>query len=247
MEFEISTLAQRPSLLGDVWSLNPTWPEFMYHGPVGDSHYGGFVDTFHDFTMVATESGRVVARGHSVPFALDLPGRKQLPPGGWDRILIWAFDDHRRRRKTDIVSAVEVVINPDYRGQGLSTQMLRAMSDNAREKGYGRLVVPVRPAAKHEEPHTPMDDYLARTGADGLPQDPWLRTHVRIGGKIVGVAPSSMVVPGSLQQWREWTGLPFDTDGAIAVPGGLAPVLCSLQGDCAVYVEPNIWVEHKLT
>ncbi|AJE87384.1 hypothetical protein SLNWT_7008 [Streptomyces albus] len=246
MTIEICTLADRPELLADIWELNPTWPEFMYHGPIADAHYGQFVDTFHDYTLVAIDQGRVVARGHSVPFAFDLPGRRALPPDGWDRILIWAFDDHRKRRRPDTVSAVEVVIDPAHRGRGLSTQMLQAMTDNARKKGYRRLVVPVRPTAKHDEPDTPMEAYVLKCGLEGLPSDPWLRTHVRLGGRIVGVAPTSMVIPGSLEQWRAWTGLPFDEDGPVHVPGALSPVLCSASAGHAVYIEPNVWIEHPL-
>jgi hypothetical protein len=80
-----------------------------------------------------------------------------------------------------------------------------------------------------------------------LPADPWLRTHVRVGGRVLQVCPRSMVVPGTLAEWRDWTGLPFDTSGAVVVPGALVPVHCSVEQNHAVYVEPNVWVEHDLT
>lgn len=91
-----------------------------------------------------------------------------------------------------------------------------------------------------------MDEYAFRSREDGLPHDPWLRTHVRAGGVIEAVAPTSMVVPGSLGQWREWTGQPFDTEGPVDVPGALVPVHCSPRHGHAVYVEPNVWVRHRL-
>jgi hypothetical protein len=87
-----------------------------------------------------------------------------------------------------------------------------------------------------------MAEYVARTRADGLPCDPWLRTHVRAGGEIADVAPVSWVVAGSLAEWRSWTGLPFDRDGSVEVAGGLVPVDCDVEADRAVYVEPNVWV-----
>lgn len=91
-----------------------------------------------------------------------------------------------------------------------------------------------------------MGEYARRTWADGLPYDPWLRTHVRAGGRIAGVAQSSWTVSGSLAQWREWTGLPFDQAGGVVVPGALTHVHCDFAADCAVYVEPNVWVDHRL-
>jgi hypothetical protein len=48
-------------------------------------------------------------------------------------------------------------------------------------------------------------------------------------------------------QWREWTGLPFDITGDVIVPEALIPVHCDAEHDHAVYVEPNVWVEHALS
>ena len=54
-----------------------------------------------------------------------------------------------------------------------------------------------------------------------------------------------MVIPGTLEEWREWTGLPFDRTGAIEVPKALAPVWCDVEHGVATYVEPNVWVRHR--
>lgn len=83
--------------------------------------------------------------------------------------------------------------------------------------------------------------------ADGLPVDSWLRVHARLGGVIVGVAPTSQTISGTLDQWREWTGEPFDTEGPTIVPNALAAVHCFPQHGYGVYVEPNVWVRHDLT
>ncbi len=91
-----------------------------------------------------------------------------------------------------------------------------------------------------------MGEYVARTRDDGLPEDPWLRVHVRLGARVVRVCPVSMTIPGTLAEWREWTGLPLDRSGPAEVPGALVPVHVSLEHDVAVYVEPNVWVHHRL-
>jgi hypothetical protein len=65
-------------------------------------------------------------------------------------------------------------------------------------------------------------------------------------GTIRRVAPASMVLAGSLAQWRQWTGLPFDRTSAVIVPEALVPVHCDAEHDRAAYVEPNVWVEHVL-
>jgi hypothetical protein len=69
---------------------------------------------------------------------------------------------------------------------------------------------------------------------------------VRAGGQVVGIASCSATVQAPLSQWRRWTGLPFDQDGAVVIPGGLVPVLVSITHDIGVCVEPDVWVRHAL-
>ena len=121
--------------------------------------------------------------------------------------------------------------------------MLAALRDNAGRLGYSELLAPVRPNGKTDV-HESMTSYAFRTRDDGLPVDPWLRVHVRAGGVIDRVAPRSMCIPGTVEEWRDWTGLPFDTTGPVEVPGALAPVMCDAEHGVATYVEPNVWIRH---
>jgi hypothetical protein len=146
----------------------------------------------------------------------------------------------------DTISAIEISIKPSLQGVGLSAHMLAAMRANAARLGFKELLAPVRPNGK-ADPEVPMPDYAYRVREDGLPVDPWLRVHVRAGGQIERVAPRSMVIPGTLAEWREWTGLAFDTAGPVRVPRALVPVICFPEHDHAVYVEPNVWVRHKIS
>ncbi|MCU1367718.1 MAG: hypothetical protein JWN39_3357, partial [Ilumatobacteraceae bacterium] len=55
-----------------------------------------------------------------------------------------------------------------------------------------------------------------------------------------------MAITGSLAEWREWTGMAFDTTGRLHVPGALSPIRVDVEHDNAVYIEPNVWVEHLI-
>ncbi|WP_415952549.1 N-acetyltransferase [Streptomyces sp. KLOTTS4A1] len=247
-DITVSTLAERPHLKGAMDSMPETWHEFVRNDLIGWSHYPRIADELPEYTFVATDAdGTVVAKAMSVPFALGIPARGELPAGGWGRVLQWAFSDLKYGRTPDTVSAIEISVADGQQGRGLSYTMLGAMRDNARARGFAEVVAPVRPNAKHLEPRTPIDEYAFRVREeDGLPADPWLRVHVRAGGVIARVAPTSMCVTGTLDQWRAWTGEPFDEAGEIEVPGALVPVHCVPERDYAVYVEPNVWVRHAL-
>jgi len=247
MELKVASLADRPEMLRAVLDMPDTWTEFTTQDPVGTSHYGRIATEFPEYVLFAeTERGEVLAHAHSVPFRLAAEGRGRLPDRGWDQILVWAFADLRRAVRPDTVSAISIVVHPRAQGLGLSGRMLDAMRAAARARGFTEVVAPVRPSAKHLEPHTPIEEYARRVREDGLPYDPWLRVHARAGAVIERIAPASMTVAASLEEWRAWTGLPFDTHGDIEVPGALVPVRCEPERGYAVYVEPNVWMRHRL-
>ena len=89
-----------------------------------------------------------------------------------------------------------------------------------------------------------MERYVRWTREDGLPWDPWIRLHARLGAELVEVCPESMRVTGTVDEWEGWTGLTFPDDGDYVVPGALVPV--RFDAGTGVYVEPNVWVRHAL-
>lgn len=238
----ISVLAERPDLVGPMWDMPNSWPEFMRHDPIGGLFYGNVESRFSEFVLVAQDdAGEVVACAYSIPFVRsDHP----LPDNGWDCVIRNGLLASIRGEEPNAISAIEIAVRPDLQGTGLSGQMLEAMRDNAARHGFAELVAPVRPNGKADA-HEPMSTYAFRVRGDGLPVDPWLRVHVRAGGRIEKVAARSMVIPGTLEEWREWTGLPFDEPGPVVVPQALAPVNCDVVHGVATYVEPNVWVVHR--
>lgn len=242
MPLTISVLADRPDLAEAMWAMPNSWPEFMRHDPIGGLYYGNVETRFAEYVLVAQDDvGEVVACAYSIPFVL---GDDVLPDNGWDFVIRNGLLADLRGEVPDAVSAVEIAVRPDRQGTGISRLMLVAMRDNAASRGFAELVAPVRPNGKLDADE-PMTGYAAWVRDDGLPVDPWLRVHVRAGGRIDRVAPRSMVIPGTLEEWREWTGLPFDRTGPVHVPRALAPVHCDVEHGVATYVEPNVWVVHR--
>lgn len=250
----VFSLSNRPELRGQAFSAEfaAAVPEFMRHDPTAALYYADrALDRYLDFVLVAVDRddpGRVVARAVSVPFAFGDPvlGRAELPDDGWDGVIRWAHEDWLAARAPDAVSALEIMVLPPYRGRGVSELMLRAMRENVGRRGFADLYAPVRPTEKHKQPSMPFAEYAALQRTDGLPQDPWVRAHIRLGARIVKVAPCSMTVSGTLAEWSRWTGLPFDQGGEVIVPGALSPLHVSREQDHAVYIEPNLWMHHRV-
>lgn len=249
MGLEIFTLRERPDLRALIFAsdLQSVWPEFMTHSAAAELYFAPWMfDRYLDYAFAGVADGKVVARAFSVPFAFNTGGRTELPDGGWDQVIRWAHDDRMIGRAPNALSALEISMLPEARGSGNSLALLGAMKACAKIKGFGAVFAPVRPNQKHLQPRTPMRDYVNTVRADGLPVDAWLRTHLRAGGKFVKIAPYSMTIVGGLADWSLWTGMPFDRSGELVVAGALSPVMVSLEQDCAVYIEPNVWVQHPV-
>jgi len=157
----------------------------------------------------------------------------------------WAHFDRLSGVTPTQVSALEVVLAADMKGRGLVSPMVEAMRQNVDRLGFHELVAPVRPSQKHLVPHESMPQYVSRMRPDGLPEDPWMRLHARLGAETLGVCPTSMAITRTIDEWADWTGSRFEHGGEIEVPGALVPVHVDLEQDHAVYVEPNVWMRHR--
>jgi hypothetical protein len=245
MRLDITSAAERPDR-APLWSgLTGLWPRFMTQDETGDFFYGYEFDHYPEFQLLAVDldTGEAVAKAHSVPLSFTGAIADGLPEHGWDWAVRQATHDRLSGAEPAIVSALEIMVRPDLRSHGLSARMLAALRANTAARGFTDLIAPVRPIGAQGKS---IDTYAYEQRPDGLPVDPWLRVHVRAGGRIVNVAHTSMVMVGTLADWRRWTELPFDTSGAVTVPQALGPVHCDVAGNRAVYVEPNVWVHHQL-
>ena len=120
-----------------------------------------------------------------------------------------------RAPKRTVLCAMQIPIAPEYRGQGLSTRMIRRMTEIGRDHGLDTLIAPVRPTRKHLYPLAPLERYISWRRPDRTHLDPWLRTHERLGAEIVKVAPQSTSIPASAAEWEEWAQMTFPETGAM--------------------------------
>jgi hypothetical protein len=119
------------------------------------------------------------------------------------------------------------------------------MAQMARRVGLAPLVAPVRPSWKDRFPLTSIEDYSSWQRRDGLPFDPWIRVHVRLGARSLRPEPNSMEFTAQLSDWEDWTGMRFHHDGCYVFPGGLAPI--KVSGHVGQYWEPNVWMLHEVS
>jgi hypothetical protein len=242
---EAVTAAERP----DLWErarrddlFDDVWPEYNMHGNNTPAYFGALFPRYPEFQALYLDrrSDRIIARGRTIPFHWD--GTLDDLPPGIDALGIRAI--HEDSPPTAL-SALAAEIDKTYQGSGLSGLVISTMASLAEAHGLRTLVAPVRPSWKDRYPITPIDRYAAWRRPDGLPFDPWMRVHARLGGRILRPEPRSLHIVAPLEDWQAWTGMTFPEDGQYVFPHGLAPL--DVFGGVGDYWEPNVWMAHDVT
>jgi hypothetical protein len=238
------TAAERP----DLWrrahaerTFDGVWPEYNHHGNHAHRYFGALFPAYSRFQVLFVDrrSDQLAARARTIPFRWD--GTLDDLPRGIDAVGLGALDG---AGPPTALSALAAEVNPGYRSIGLSSLVIEAMAMVARSAGLAPLVAPVRPRWKERYPLIPIERYALWQREDGLPFDPWMRVHARLGGGVLRPEPRSMQITGPVADWEAWTGMRLPDDGAFVFPGGLAPLI--VAGGVGHYWEPNVWVVHRV-
>ena len=240
--WQVFTLEQRPDLWAEASDkFESVWPEYNMHGNRTSAYFRPLRTRFARFQVLICdkETGEVAGRGRAIPLRWD--GTLADLPAGIDAAGLRAITEEAA---PTAICALAAEVAEDRQGQGLSTLVIQAMAAAARAGGLGPLIAPVRPSWKDRYPITPIDRYATWKRPDGLPFDPWVRVHARLGATFLRPEPRSMEIAGPVADWEEWTGMLFPESGEYTFPGGLAPL--SVADGTGEYWEPNIWMLHDL-
>jgi hypothetical protein len=244
---EIVTRVDRPDLRGRAAEVfRERWPEFVFHDDVPRRYLGRVEEHFaHYDVMVLDNGGDVVAGGWGVPLAWS--GDVDDLPSGYDDALVRAVEGREAGIAPTTLSFMAAAVGSTHDRRGLAATVLSELARRARDAGLTHVIAPLRPTLKHRYPLVPMAAYARWTRDDGLSLDPWIRTHQRMGARILAPAPRSMVVEGTVAEWESWAGMAFPVTGDYVVPDALNLVRIDREQDRGVYVEENLWVRHRET
>ena len=242
MALKVVSARERPDLVRRADSLDVGFHEYNLHGDVLEPLWPLLFERFPGCQLALFEDSdeTVLGAGNTIPCAWS--GTVEGLPAGIDAVLERGFAGDGESPNT--LSALLIKIAPGHAGQGLSRLLLGAMRELAGRLGFADLIAPVRPNWKDRYPLTPIEEYARWTRQDGLPFDPWMRVHSRLGADLLAVAPESLRISGPVDEWERWIGLPLPASGLYVIPGGLAPLRVDREADLGLYFEPNVWMRH---
>ena len=246
MNYKLVTTNGRRELIraGDN-IVEAVYPEFMLHDAVANKWFFQLYEKFPEFQYWLLDSEKIVGIGNCIPLFWN-DKLKYLPEDGWDWAIVKGFKDKEKNIKPNLLCALSITINPKYQGKGISTEMIRSMVQIGKKHKLESLIIPVRPTLKKDHALTDIKQYITWKREDGQLFDPWLRVHEKLGGKIIKVCSKAMNISGTISNWENWTGMKFPESGKYSIPGALKPVEFDIKKDVGIYIEPNVWVEHKI-
>ncbi len=246
MNYKVVTTLERPDLIerGDEIVV-AVWPEFMLNDAVANEWFFQLYNDFPEFQYWLLDGEEIVGIWNSIPLFWN-DKLENLPEEGWDWALEKGFKDKEKDIKPNLLCALSITVNPKYQGKGISTEMVKVMVKIGGKHKLESLIIPVRPTLKKDYPLTDIKQYITWKREDGQLFDPWLRIHEKIGGEIIKVCSKAMNIRGSIQDWKSWTGLDFPQSGSYEIDGALKLVEIDLENDDGIYIEPNVWMMHKI-
>ena len=239
-----ATMDQRPDLPG-VPSRD-VWPEYNLHGDVLNRLWHRLYDDVAHLQSVAwdEDTGAVVVEANAVACVWDGTDDDLAP--GIDAVMELAFTDLDAGRRPTALCALAAQVSPAARSRGLAAEALHQMRRVAAAHGLPALIAPVRPSWKERYPLTPIEQYVTWRRDDGLPLDPWMRVHERLGARMGPALSRSLRIAGTVAEWEAWTGLLLPASGTYVFPHGLAPLEVDRAADLCTYWEPNVWFVHDV-
>lgn len=245
--YAIATCAERPELFDASVDLeNEVWDKlsFLDFTAAHHTHYDYLLERFadHRVCVVDEDTDDLVATGMCVP--LHVNPDEPLPSEGWDWIVETAVEQDGAGANT--IGGLTISVDSKSRQGGFARDLINTMRALAAFKKCDSVIIPVRPNVKALHPFVSMQDYVDWRDAQGRIFDPWLRSHVAVGGEITGVCERSMVVEQPIEFWKPWTGHALDQDGPVAFNGALSPLDVDVAAGVGRYVEANVWVTHRV-
>jgi len=244
-DLTFSSTSESSELAATIDSLNAnSFPAFMMWSSPGNWRWHRIYSMFPSYQIAAFDkNGVLLGSANSVPVCW--PGQPANLPGGYDDVLVTSTDANFKPR-TNAVCLLAIAVANHVRGRHVPTALMQELKRRAAQSGDMAVIAPLRPTKKCLHPGVAMTEYISWKNENGEAFDPWLRTHIGLGAKVLGVAEKSITITQPLSRWRQIGEISVLGISSWIVPGALSPIIVDPEQQYGTYVEPNIWVCHWL-
>ena len=185
----------------------------------------------------------VIGFMNTIPVYWDRP-LSELPDDGWDWLAEKGIDDYNNNIKTNCLGGLQIIVTKENLGKGYSKVLIAEAKRMVEKMGFEHFFIPIRPTFKHRHPEMAMEEYIKLKQDDKI-YDPWIRTHLNSGARIIKICKNAMNITGDVAYWEDLIGHKIESSGNHIVPGALNPVEIDIDKNYGEYREPNIWISYS--
>lgn len=193
--------------------------------------------------ILLDEAQSIIGLICTLPFHWTKP-LSELPMDGWDWLMGQGISDFESKIAPNYLGGLQIVINKNHKGKGHSKMFIAEGKRIMQSHGFENFVLPIRPTMKSQFPEMPMIDYISYKENDKI-FDPWIRTHMNSGAKVINVCNNAMNVKGDISFWESLVGAKIKKSGSYKVEGALNLVSVDIESNLGEYREDNIWIYYS--
>ena len=224
-------------------SIVNAFPEIVRKSPIISKYWDRVENYFKEYQLfLINECGFVVGFVNSIPFHWE-DKLNCLPREGWDWMLIKGIEDYEHGQKPNSLGGLQIIVSKEFLGQGYSKVIINKAKQLVVDLDFDNFVIPIRPIFKSRYPYMSMTEYINYKEGDKI-YDPWIRTHLKGGAKILHVCDRAMHVYGNLSFWEDLINVPISKSGKYLVEGALNPIDIDVSKNYGEYFEDNIWISY---
>ena len=155
------------------------------------------------FFLVQTTTRDVIGAGMVGHFWWD--GNPDSLPGGWSDAVRKLYLDFVTASKVNTRILLSAWLDKGHRGARLAERLVRGMLEAGGDEQAEYCVLPGLPTSRtrdRELAEMPFEEFARRTGPDGMPEDPWIGLHLRMGGGSSSTPTGLIDSCGNCAHWR---------------------------------------------
>jgi hypothetical protein len=220
------------------------FPDIILHSEVVKNAWKKVETYFPEFQRILVgPNSDLIGFVNTLPMYWD-QSLKELPDEGWDWLMQKGISDYENEIRPNCLGGLQIVISKNYLGNGLSKDFIAEAKSIKEKHGFENFVLPIRPTFKKKHPHVKMQDYMQLKKNNQI-YDPWIRTHLKSGAKIIKVCSNSMNVQGGISFWESLMDQKITQSGYYEVEGALNLISIDFKKNSGEYREENIWINYS--
>jgi len=224
-------------------AIRIAFPPIIGESPVIKKYWSKLEEYFPEHQiLLISEDEELIGFINTVPFYFEHE-LSHLPDRGWDWMFTKGITDFENSIHANYLGGLQVIVRSKFQKQGYSKIILDHIKSTVPGSQFNNLTIPIRPTKKHEFPSIPMSEYIKLKNGEEV-YDPWIRTHINGGAKIIKVCEQSMIMEGNVDFWETMLNQTIYKSGSYILSGALSLISIDFENDKGIYVEPNIWINY---